>query len=133
MSISALSIGVSGMQAAEARLNAASSNIANVRTAGSLDPNAGPAPYQPIDAVSVDIGSGPSGVMTSYQPRNSKPVAVSDPDSGYADANGMVGMPDIDIASEMVSALMARYEFAASAKMVGIASDMQKTATDILA
>ena len=71
--------------------------------------------------------------MTSYQPRNSKPVAVSDPDSSYADANGMVGLPDIDIASEMVSALMARYEFAASAKMVGIASDMQKTATDILA
>ena len=132
MSISSLSIGVTGMQAAESRLNAASSNIANIRTAGSLS-GTGPAPYHPIDAVSVDIGSGPSGVMTSYQPRNSKPVAVSDPDSGYADANGMVGLPDIDIASEMVSALMARYEFAASAKMVGIASDMQKTATDILA
>ena len=133
MSISALSIGVSGMQAAETRLNAASSNIANVQTAGSLDPSSGPAPYQPVDAVSVDIGGGPSGVTTSYQPRNSKPVAVYSPDSSFADANGMVGMPDIDIASEMVSALMARYEFAASAKMVGIASDMQKTATDILA
>ncbi len=134
MSISAVSIATSGMRAADARLNAAASNIANVQSAGSLaDP--AQAPYQPIDAVSKDIGTSgtPSGVVTSYQPRSSKPVAVSQPDSPLADADGMVGMPDIDIGEELISAMMAKYEFAANAKLASAASDMQKTAIDILA
>jgi flagellar basal-body rod protein FlgC len=134
MSITAVSIASSGMNAASARLNAAASNIANAQTTGSLTDPA-KAPYQPIDAVSKDIGTSgtPSGVVTSYQPRSSKPVAVSEPDSPHADANGMVGAPNVDIGEELISAMMAKYEFAANAKMMSAASDMQKTAIDILA
>lgn len=134
MSITAVSIAASGMNAASARLNAAASNIANAQTTGSLTDPA-EAPYQPIDAVSKDISTGgaPSGVVTSYQPRAGKPVAVSEPDSPLADANGMVGAPNVDIGEELISAMMAKYEFAANAKMASAASDMQKTAIDILA
>lgn len=130
-----MAIGVSGMRAAEARLNAASSNIANSRSAGSLDPARGKAPYTPIDAVTKDLSSGgqPAGVATSYQPRNSAPVAVSDPGSPFADEAGMVGMPDVDIGEELISAMLAKFEYAASARMIGVAGDMQKSAIDILA
>lgn len=122
------------MSAASARLNAAASNIANAQTTGSLSDPANP-PYQPIDAVTKDISTSgtPSGVSTSYRPRPTPPVAVSDPDSPLADADGMVGAPAVDIAEELISAMMAKYEFAANAKMASAASEMQRTAIDVLA
>lgn len=135
MSISALPIATSGMRVAEARLEAASSNIANAQTSGRLDATTAPSPYQPIDVVSKDIGSGgtPAGVTFSYQPRTTPPRPVSSPDSPEADANGMVGMPDVDLGEEMISAMMAKYDFAASARMAKAAGDMEKSAIDILA
>lgn len=133
---SALSIGVSGMQAATARLNAAASNIANAQTRGVLPGSgaSGPAAYQPVDVVQKDIGNGtagPGGVGYSYVPRQGGVTPVYDPEAPGADANGMVGAPDIDIATELVSAMIAKYEFEASAKMVSVASDMQKTVVDM--
>lgn len=135
MSISALSIATSGMRVAEARLDAAASNIANAQTAGSIDTGKGPAPYQPIDVVSKDIGSGgaPSGVSYSYQPRTSPPRPVSSPDDPKADQSGMVGLPDVDLGEEMISAMMAKCDFAANARMAKVAGDMEKSAIDILA
>lgn len=131
---SAITIGLSGMQAATARLNAAASNIANAGTTGSLpgSGSSGPAAYQPIDAVQKDIGtgSGPAGVSTSYAPRSNGVSAVYDPESPNADAEGMIGAPNVDLASELVSSLVAKYDFMASASVVKVAGDMQKSLLD---
>ena len=131
---SAITIGLSGMQAATARLNATASNIANARTIGVLpgSSGSGPAAYRPIDAVQKDIGTDgvPSGVSSSYAPRTSGISAVYDPDSPNADAGGMIGAPNIDLASELVSSLVAKYDFMASASVVKVASDMQKALLD---
>lgn len=131
---SAITIGLSGMQAATARLNAAASNIANARTTGVLpgSSGSGPAAYQPIDAVQKDIGTDgvPSGVSSSYAPRTSGVSAVYDPESENADADGMIGAPNIDLASELVSSLVAKYDYMASASVVKVASDMQKALLD---
>ena len=131
---SAISIGLSGMDAATARLNAAASNIANASTTGALPGSggAGPAAYQPIDAVQKDIGtgSGPAGVSVSYAGRNNGVSAVYDPESPAANADGMIGAPNVDLATELVSTLVAKYDFMASASVVKVASDMEKTLLD---
>lgn len=124
------------MQAATARLNAAASNIANAQTRSALpgSSGSGPVAYQPVDVVQKDIGTGgtgPAGVGYSYVTRPNGVTSVHDPEAPGADASGMVGAPDIDIASELVSAMIAKYEFEASAKMVSVASDMQKTVIDM--
>lgn len=43
------------------------------------------------------------------------------------------GLADVDLATEMVEVLLAKHDFAASAKVVRVVSDMQRSAIDILA
>lgn len=40
--------------------------------------------------------------------------------------------PDVDIASEMIEVIEAKAQYKASAKVVGIASDLARTTLDIL-
>lgn len=48
-------------------------------------------------------------------------------------ARSGTGLAEVDIATEMVSVLQSKHEFAANAKVVSAISDMQKSAIDILA
>ena len=43
------------------------------------------------------------------------------------------GLADVDLATEMVSVMQSKHEFAASAKVVRSVSDMTKSLIDILA
>lgn len=43
------------------------------------------------------------------------------------------GLEDVDLSTEMVNVIQAKADFTASAKIVGVASDMSKTLLDILA
>ena len=126
-------IGLSGMQAAAARLQAAASNIANVQTNGRV-PAGGAAQagevYQPIDVVQVDQKDG--GVTTSYATRQGAYSMVSDPNSPFADADGNVAAPGVDLATEMVNVILAKYQFAASTKLVEADDQMQKATLDTL-
>ena len=127
-------IGLSGMRAAEARLQAAASNIANAQTNGRV-PSGGVAQpgdvYQPVDVVQVEQKGG--GVTTSYATRQGAYSMVSDPNSPFADANGNVAAPEIDLATELVNVIIAKYQFAASTKIVEADSEMQKSAINTLA
>lgn len=127
-------IGLSGMRAATARLQAAASNIANAQTNGRLPSGGSPKPgdvYQPVDAVQVDQKGG--GVATSYATRQGGYSIVSDPGSPFADANGNVAAPAVDLATEMVNMIIAKYQFAASTKVVEAGDQMQKATLDTLA
>ena len=58
---------------------------------------------------------------------------VSEPDSRFADSNGMVAAPAVDVATEMVNMLMAQFEFAAATKIVKAGDEMQRTAINLIA
>jgi flagellar basal-body rod protein FlgC len=60
-------------------------------------------------------------------------VPSYDPDAPYADANGLVAAPNVDLAGEVVEALVARYAFAFNAKVMRTASDMTKSLLDVTA
>lgn len=129
-------IALSGLHAAESRLKAAASNIANSETTGGVPGSAGPSTvYLPIDVVQVSKGFGQQsgGVATSYAARSPGYTLVSDPNSPSADANGFVAAPAVDLATELAQTVVAKYQFAASAKVIEAANQMERTAIDTLA
>ena len=70
MSMSAISTGLSGLRAAEARLDAVAANVANMSTVGTAPGASGSSPvYEPIDVVTFQSGGGrPSGVGYGFVP-----------------------------------------------------------------
>ncbi len=116
------SIALSGMRAAEVRLNAAASNIANAQSS-----SADGLPYQPVDVVQVDVSSGgqPGGTLATYAPRAA--VSASPADAGTAE------VPEVDLASELIQAHLAQIQYEASLKMFEAGSEMDKATLDIVA
>jgi flagellar basal-body rod protein FlgC len=131
MSIS--SIAASGLLAASRRLEVSASNIANLESSGPLPgtPNAAgyPAAYsaQRLDQVEAP-GGGTSTTVTTASPGT---VAGYDPTAPYADKNGMVAVPNVDLVNEAVQQITARTDFAMNAKVIQVESEMMKSLLDI--
>jgi flagellar basal-body rod protein FlgC len=127
-------IALSGMKAALQRFDAAANNIANVRSHGPLPSAAAtdyPAAYTPVDVVQISVPGG--GVVSRVINSPRGPVAYYDPSAPYADANGMVAAPDIDIAAEFVDLITAELDFAANLMVLRVESDMMASLFDIKA
>ena len=60
-------------------------------------------------------------------------VPVYDPTALYADSQGMVAAPNVDIGSQLVEALLARYTFAANAKVATVDARMNNSLLDMIA
>src|SRR5687768_10407375 len=113
------SISASGMNAASLRLSVAARNIANAGSNGALPsaapparPEPAPKPYVPLRVDQVDVSG---GTAARVSPAATAPVPVYAPAAPYADANGMVGAPDVDLGSELVSVMTAKQTYAANA------------------
>ena len=132
-SISAIAL--SGMQAALQRVTAAASNIANARSSGPLPGAANaanyPPPYSPVEVVQSPVLGG--GVLARIVPSPTAPVPTYDPDAPYADSQGMVATPDVDIAHEILNLFTARQNFAANLMVLRTESAMYAALFDIKA
>jgi len=127
-------IALSGMKAALQRFDAAASNIANVRSYGPLPSAAAtgyPPPYTPVDVVQMSVAG--CGVVSCVINSPRGPVAYYDPSAPYADANGMIGAPDIDLAGEMINLITAELDFAANVMVLRAESEMMASLFDIKA
>lgn len=122
---------LSGMRVSMARVTASASNIANVNSVGAVQPaNAigdrpqtqAQAPYTPIRAISRDQAAG--GAIATYAPKNPAWVLRSDPGSSYADEDGMVAAPNVDLTDELVETKAATLAFAANAVVLRAADRM---------
>jgi flagellar basal-body rod protein FlgC len=154
--MSVLSIATSGLSAASLRLNVAASNIANVLTtgplpatggagasggAGSSNNNAGssnnnsnfPAAFVPlrVNQVEQTNGSTPGGTVATVSTVSPSFVAQSDPSAPFANQDGLVAAPNIDLANEFVQLLTARESFAANAKVIQAFNNTTKSLLDI--
>ncbi len=99
--IKAIGIALTGLNSATQRLNASASNIANALTSGSIDGN-GQAPYSAITTKSKALGTN-AGVRTDVVSKNPPFVPAYDSNSPFADENGIIGVPNVDIAEEIVN------------------------------
>jgi flagellar basal-body rod protein FlgC len=122
--IGAISNALSGLMAASKRAEASAGNIANVTTAGSLDPNSPNKPYTPVTTVQKATQSG--GVLAENRPRENGIVAAYDPNSPFANEQGLIGVPAVDLAEESVNLKLAELTYKANIRVLETAQDMAK-------
>ncbi len=138
--IAALSTARSGLLASVARLEAAASNIANGGTTGPLPPtppvpaaDGAPRVYQPVEVVVRSLGDAPAGVEATYRPRVPAYVRQYDPGAPFADAEGFVAVPNVDLAEESIDVLTALVSFRANLAVLRAADEMAESLLDIRA
>jgi len=128
-------IALSGMKAAARRLEVSASNVANVTTTGALPaadgtvPTGAPHAYAPLELVQTASVGG--GTQTSVATTKPSTVPTSDPQAPFANQNGLVAAPNVDLAREMISQMVAKYSFAANATTMKANDRMTKTLLDI--
>ena len=124
--INAIQIALSGLAAASKKVEAGASNIANMATSGSLD-DPDNAPYTPLTVQQKTLAGdgGGMGVQAEFTPKNPPFVPAYDPDSPFADENGVIGLPNVDLAEEAVNLNLAEYAYKASLRVIQKASEMQ--------
>jgi flagellar basal-body rod protein FlgC len=144
--MSTLSIATSGLSAASLRLDVAANNIANALTTGPLPATSGsgapaggsssnnsnlPAVYVPLQVnQAAQSGGGTVATVSAVSPGF---TAQSDPGAWFANQDGLVAAPNVDLASQFVQLLTAKYAFAANAKVVQSYADTTRSLLDITA
>ena len=148
--MSTLSIATSGLSAASLRLDVTASNIANALTTGPLPPANGSgntggtdnsnnasnvSAYVPLQVNQIDQtnGSTPAGTAAVVSAVTPAFVPQFDPGSPFANQDGLVAAPNVDLASQFVQLLTAKYSFAANAKVIQAYDNTQKSLLDITA
>ncbi len=128
-----MSIAASGMAAAMTSLTASASNIANADSTGPVPgPQAANFPgsvYQPAVVVQTAL---PDGGVSATVLRPTSYAQSYNPSAPFADAQGMVATPNVDLASEMVNQLQATLAFRANLKMFQAADRNAKSLLDVM-
>lgn len=127
--INAIQIALSGLNAASKTIEASASNIANAGADGALDPAKGPAPYQALTTAQTtltDGNGGSAGVQTQIIPSQKPFVPAFSPDSPFANADGLVATPNVNLAEDIVNLQVASNSYKANLKVIQAQSDIQK-------
>lgn len=125
-------IALSGLSAAAAQLQASASNVANMDDRAPLPGSgvAGPKPYAPASARMIDIGA--SGVQAQIAASGAGDSPSYAPDSAYADASGMVAVPNVDLGAEAAVQAQALQQYRLSAALLKTHARMEQAALDML-
>jgi flagellar basal-body rod protein FlgC len=115
MTFDALGIAGSAMNVHRKLLDAVSDNIANVNTVTSMDRQAYRARY-----IQATAGEGSTGGVFVQADLYGNPAGriVHEPSNPLADNNGNVRYPDIDLAEQMTSLIIAQRGYQAQAATV---------------
>ena len=130
---------ISGLAASTAELAASASNVANAQTVGPLSGTGwGPAAivgaggtgptaqaYQPVTTVQSTAPGG--GVAARFAAVSPGTEPAYDPQSPYADAQGLVAQPNVDENQEAVNQIGALSAFQANLAVLRASDDMQKS------
>jgi flagellar basal-body rod protein FlgC len=128
------------------RVSVAASNIANVNTTGPLPVSGGsstsagagiaptfPAAYVPlrVEQVGQSSGSTPGGTVATVSAVSPSYTAQSDPSASFANQDGLVAAPNVDLAGEFVELATAKYSFIANAKVIQAYAETTESLLDI--
>lgn len=121
----ALSIALSGLRAQGTRLAASSNNIANATTAGALPTPESPASavYRPLNVSFVALNSG-GGVSAQVNEETNGFTAIYDPSSIYANNEGFIAAPNVDINKEIINIMESKILFKANLATVKSEKEM---------
>jgi flagellar basal-body rod protein FlgC len=134
---SSLDVSTSGLVAQRARLNAISSNIANMST--TRNEQGQPEPYQPRYVTfqtdnNVRTPGGGAGVKIGSVERSTEPPQMKyEPGHPDADAHGYVRYPAINMTAEFVDSLEATRAYEANIGVIEVTKNMADQALRIIA
>ena len=134
---SSLDVSTSGLVAQRTRLNAISSNIANMST--TRNELGQPEPYQPrfvtfqTDSGVTTSGGGAGVRVSSVQHSHEAPRMKYEPGHPDADAQGYVRYPAVDMTTEFVDALEATRSYEANIGVIEVTKNMSDQALRIIA
>jgi len=134
---------ISALGAASKDMSVRASNIANQRTSAPVDmveisaaaraavANANDGDetvFRPSEVTNVSVGGG--GVQAVVRERMPSHHIVNNPDDPKANTDGMVAMPNVDIADELIGMSQARTMFEGNLAMVRAQDEMAGTLLD---
>lgn len=126
--INPLSTSLSGLIASAKKAGVAASNIANASTSGSLD--GAVQPYEAQTTVTSSVaGGGVKAVSISKDPAF---VPSYEPDSPFANGDGMVASPNVNLDEELITLKAAEMAYKANAQVLRVTSDLQEELTRAL-
>jgi flagellar basal-body rod protein FlgC len=131
---SIISIALSGLNAAQKRLEVSAANVANAGTTGPLPDatssaaaTAQPA-YTPLQVDQQTLSGGAVSVkISAVAPATSTAYA---PNASFADQAGLVAAPNVDLANEAVNQIQAAQAYRASAQLISVAGNLEKQLLD---
>lgn len=127
MTFDAIGIAGTGLTVHRKWLDALSDNIANINTAQPTDGAAFQERY-----VMVEAGEGTSGAYVAGTALGDAEGRLAyEPDHPYADAEGYVRYPDIDLGSQMSQLILAQRGYQANAAVVDRAKTSYEAALQI--
>jgi flagellar basal-body rod protein FlgC len=127
MTFDAIGIAGTGLTLHRKWLDAVSDNLANINTAKPTDGAAFQARY-----IVAQEGAGVSGAyVAGAEYGSAEGRLVYEPDNPVADEQGYVRYPDIDMADQMGSLIMAQRGYQANASVVDRAKETYQAALEI--
>ncbi|MEY9883957.1 flagellar basal body rod protein FlgC [Bradyrhizobium sp. USDA 328] len=84
-----------------------------------------------VDQVDQSSGSMPGGTKAAVSTVSPSYIAQSDPGAPFANQDGLVAAPNVDIAREFVELAAAKYSFIANAKVIQAYSETTESLLDI--
>ncbi len=128
--ISSFPPAINGMRAASVRVAVAAENIANLQSSGPIDPATQAfGGYKPKQ---VQQASGPGGPQTSVTTKSPGFIPVYGPDHPDANANGLIGQPDVNLAQNIVDLKIAQNAYEANARVLRTAFEMSGALLKVL-
>lgn len=134
---SSLDVSTSGLVAQRTRLNAISSNIANMST--TRNEQGQPEPYQPRYVTfqtdnNLTTPGGGAGVKIGSVERSTEPPQMKyEPGHPDADAHGFVRYPAVHMTTEFVDALEATRAYEANVGVIEVTKNMTEQTLRIIA
>ena len=130
--ISASSITASALTAERMRLDIVGENIANANTTQGPDGKAYQRKTVAFETALDPFTKNSQGVrIGSISPDETPGAIISDPSHPHADANGMVSMPNVNIAFEMVDLIAASRSYEANLAVIRNSRQMATQALNI--
>jgi flagellar basal-body rod protein FlgC len=128
--MTAIQAALSGLLAAQNTLAGVATNVANSSDVSRVTPQPGDAPiFQPIDTVDTTTSTGT--VSSTFAPVTPASVTVPDAQSPLANSQGLVNVPNVDLATQLATAITAKVSFEANAKVIVTAKKMQDALLNI--
>jgi flagellar basal-body rod protein FlgC len=128
--INPLSVPISGLMSSSKKANVAASNIVNADVTGSTDVKSSNQAYKPQDTLDVSVTGG--GVKTVSLDRNPSFIPSYEPNSPFADSEGLVNSPNVNLDEELINLKIAENAYKANITALKAGISMQDTLQEAL-